>query len=218
MPTEPAEPGPWAVRFAVRGDLRFCSHHDMLRAVERLTARAGLPVRYSQGYNPRPRMSLLPPRPVGVAAEDDLLVLHLTRAASPADLLSRLNAEAPSGLRFASAAPASQPAARRVARVCYALRLEAAEATRAAAALDGLRGQDAWFIERLTRPRGGRGWTPRRIDLRPLVEQVDLAGNTLRMTLVAGGDLWARPGEVLRLLGLEAEAHRVVRTAVETHT
>jgi uncharacterized protein (DUF2344 family) len=42
----------------VEGDLRFLSHHDCLRAMERLAARARLPVRYTQGFNPRIKMSI----------------------------------------------------------------------------------------------------------------------------------------------------------------
>ncbi len=57
--------------------LRFLSHAETLRVFERACARAGLPVKFSQGFNPHPRLSLPLPRPVGVAADDELLVLRL---------------------------------------------------------------------------------------------------------------------------------------------
>ena len=73
----------WSIRFAVEGDVRFLSHLDVLRAIERIAARAGLPLRYSRGFNPRPKFSVPHPRPVGVAARRDLLVLSLDRDLDP---------------------------------------------------------------------------------------------------------------------------------------
>lgn len=66
-----------AVRFGIGGLLRFLSHAETLRVFERACARAGVPVKYSQGFNPHPKLSLPLPRPVGVASDDELLVLRL---------------------------------------------------------------------------------------------------------------------------------------------
>ena len=65
------------VRFGIGATLRFLSHAETLRVFERACVRAGLPVKYSQGFNPHPKQSLPLPRPVGVAADDELLVLRL---------------------------------------------------------------------------------------------------------------------------------------------
>ncbi len=66
-----------AVRFGIGGLLRFLSHAETLRVFERACARAGVPVKYSQGFNPHPKLSLPLPRPVGVASDDELLVVRL---------------------------------------------------------------------------------------------------------------------------------------------
>ena len=65
------------VRFAIRGLLRFLSHAETLRVFQRACARANLPVKYSQGFNPHPRLSLPLPRTVGVESEDEMLALRL---------------------------------------------------------------------------------------------------------------------------------------------
>jgi len=65
------------VRFAIGGALRFLSHAETLRLFERACGRAGVPVKYSQGFNPHPRQSLPLPRAVGVAADEELLVLRV---------------------------------------------------------------------------------------------------------------------------------------------
>jgi len=213
----------WAIRLEVEGDLRFLSHHDMMRAVERTARRARLPLRYTQGFNPHPVMSLPHPRPVGVASRDDLLVLELETDAPPppaeaGDLPARLNAAAPRGMRFLDARTLAgrgtpQPAAAR-----YELPLEPQQLPLVRRRLEELASLETWTVPRRVSARGRRGgWSTRPIDLRPLVGELRLDGQTLRMTLRPQGDLWARPGEVLALLGLDEriDLARAVRAAVE---
>jgi radical SAM-linked protein len=70
------------IEFKVGGNLRFLSHAEMLKVFQRACVRAGLEVNYSQGFNPRPRMSLPLPKPVGVESEHDLLCLRINKRAS----------------------------------------------------------------------------------------------------------------------------------------
>jgi radical SAM-linked protein len=69
-----------AIRFRISGAMRFLSHAETARVLQRACARAAVPVRYSEGFNPHPRMSLPLPRPVGVEAEEELLVARLCEA------------------------------------------------------------------------------------------------------------------------------------------
>ena len=64
------------IKFKLRGALRFLSHAEMLRVFQRACVRADISVHYSQGFNPRPKMSLPLPRPVGVESDDELLCLR----------------------------------------------------------------------------------------------------------------------------------------------
>ncbi|MBW7991664.1 MAG: DUF2344 domain-containing protein, partial [Planctomycetes bacterium] len=54
------------IKFRIGGPLRFISHAQTLSVFQRACVRAGIEIRYSQGFNPRPRLSLPLPRPVGV--------------------------------------------------------------------------------------------------------------------------------------------------------
>jgi len=65
------------VRFAIGEAVRFLSHAETLRVFERACVRASVPVKYTQGFNPHPRQSLPLPRSVGVAADDEWLVLRV---------------------------------------------------------------------------------------------------------------------------------------------
>jgi len=59
----------------------------MLRVFQRACVRAGIEIQYSQGFNPRPKLSLPLPRPVGVASDDELLCLRCSTARCPAEIL-----------------------------------------------------------------------------------------------------------------------------------
>ncbi|MGB7583163.1 MAG: TIGR03936 family radical SAM-associated protein [Sedimentisphaerales bacterium] len=65
------------VKFRIGGSLRFLSHAETIRVFQRACVRAGVQIAYSQGFNPHQRMSLVPPRSVGVESDDDLLCLWL---------------------------------------------------------------------------------------------------------------------------------------------
>lgn len=213
-------PQRWGIRFAVTGDLRFLSHHETMRAVERSCARAALPLRYSQGFNPRPLFSLLPPRPVGVGTRDDLLTLSLAEGETleGSEILDRLNRSAPEGMRFVAARRLDHGEKPRPRRVRYELTLAPDRARLTAERLEQLRDEPEWHVERLVSSKGRKHpRTPRRIDLRPLIEAVEITDHTLVWTHQPQGDLWARPGEFLRLLGLDEQGDlaATVRTGVD---
>jgi radical SAM-linked protein len=200
----------WAIRLAIEGDLRFLSHHDVMRATERLLARAGVPVRYSQGFNPRPAMSLAAPRPVGVASQDDLLVLTTDQPITADELLERLNSQALRGMRALGAEEFSgRPPQPRLMR--YRTPLDAERSAAVRQRIDELSRQASWPVQR-RRESGDQ-----QIDLRPMVAHLEVRQQALHMTLTPRDQSWARPSEVLGLLGLDEriDLAATVRTSVE---
>ncbi len=208
----------WAIQLAIDGDLRFVSHLDTARLVERTAARGGLPLRYSCGHNPRPIISLACPRPVGVATRDDLVVMSMDEPLQSEDLLERLNSSAPPGMSFGRAQQLEAKKPPRPLKAHYELPVDSETALSLISRLDELASQDAWPIERMvsTRGRGGR-FTKRVIDIHPLVEALTVEEGILHVILVRNGDTWARPSEVLRLLGLDEQVDlaATVRTKLE---
>jgi radical SAM-linked protein len=86
------------VRYAKRGKMRFASHRDVARAFERAVRRAGLPIAYSAGFTPHPKISYAGGAPTGVASEAEYLTLALT-SPQEADLVrERLDAVLPGGI------------------------------------------------------------------------------------------------------------------------
>ena len=109
----------YRIRFGKRGTVRFISHRDLMGVLARAFRRAMLPVRMSQGFNPRPRFSLPAPLAVGVEGLDEVLELDLTERLAPDELSGRLARELPAGLEVSSAELLEQGEKARVESVKY---------------------------------------------------------------------------------------------------
>jgi len=86
------------VRYAKRGKMRFASHRDVARAFERGVRRAGLPIAYSAGFTPHPKISYAGGAPTGAASEAEYLSLALTARQAETQVCQRLNAALPDGI------------------------------------------------------------------------------------------------------------------------
>lgn len=87
-----------ALWFNVKDEMRYLSHRDTLRLLGRALARARIPVRYSQGFNPHMRMSLPLPRSVGMSSQAELLVVELQEPYSPERIYGALSDQLPTGI------------------------------------------------------------------------------------------------------------------------
>jgi radical SAM-linked protein len=144
------------VRFAKRGRLRFLSHRDIARSIERAVRRAGIPVSHSHGFSPHPRLSWIGAAPTGVASEAEYLEIGLTRPVDPGTLATMLDDALPDGLDVLAAAVAEgTPLAERIDASEWRIALpgvDPADLRRAVAALEAA---DALVVERVT-PSGRR--------------------------------------------------------------
>jgi radical SAM-linked protein len=94
------------VRYAKRGRLRFSSHRDFARAFERALRRAEIPMAYSAGFSPHPKISYVGASPTGVASEAEYLEIGLARESDPDQVRSALDAALPDGLDVLEVVPA----------------------------------------------------------------------------------------------------------------
>ena len=86
------------IRYAKRGRARFTSHRDFGRAFERALRRAGVPMAYSSGFSPHPRISYANAAPTGAASEAEYLEIGLVEARDPEEVRRALDAALPPGL------------------------------------------------------------------------------------------------------------------------
>jgi len=86
------------IRYAKRGRMRFTSHRDFSRAFERALVRAEIPMAYSSGFTPHPRLSYAGAAPTGSASEAEYLEIGLAQLRDPAEVLRALDDALPDGL------------------------------------------------------------------------------------------------------------------------
>ena len=191
-----------ALRYAISGDLRFLSHLDTLRLFERALARAAAPVRFSEGFNPRPKMMIPLPRSVGIESADEMLVVELVGSAECAEFASRLSPHLPAGLNILSAEVVPDGDRRLPIEVRYALALSAEQRAVVSTARDRVLSSESIDVERRS-PKA----PARVVDIRPFIESIDLDGDGVTWTQRITPKGTARPSEVLEALGLPAPEH-----------
>lgn len=86
------------IRYAKRGRLRFSSHRDFQRALERALRRADVPMAYSAGFSPHPRISYVGAAPTGTASEAEYVEIALAHRSDPDQVRVALDAALPAGL------------------------------------------------------------------------------------------------------------------------
>lgn len=87
-------------RFKKKGPSRYISHLDMMQAMQRSFSRSGLPVRYTEGFNPHSYVSLLLPLPTGFESEYELMDFDLNEELTPGEIGERLNSALPPGVEI----------------------------------------------------------------------------------------------------------------------
>ncbi|HZM80355.1 MAG TPA: TIGR03936 family radical SAM-associated protein [Candidatus Limnocylindrales bacterium] len=141
------------VRYAKRGPLRFTSHRDFARAIERAIHRAHLPIAYSQGFTPHPKISFASAAPTGVASEAEYLELGLRERVPPTELAKALDDALSPGLDIVEAVEArtSDSLADRITASSWRAELPGvAHAALASAVAEFLTRQEV-LVERLTK-------------------------------------------------------------------
>jgi radical SAM-linked protein len=86
------------LRYAKRGRLRFTSHRDVARAFERALRRSGVPIAFSAGFTPHPKVSYAGAAPTGAASEAEYLEIGLATASDPAQVQQALDGALPAGI------------------------------------------------------------------------------------------------------------------------
>ena len=140
------------LRYAKRGRLRFISHRDFGRALERALRRAGAPVAFSAGFTPHPKISYVGAAPTGAASEAEYVEIALCARVSPEEFGRAVDASLPPGLdvvECVEAGPGSLPD--RIDGSAWDVRLPGVPVEVARAALEAFLARDAVEVERRTK-------------------------------------------------------------------
>ena len=207
--TRPTTPQRLRITFAKGEEIKYISHLDLMRLWERALRRARVPLAYSHGFNPRPKIAVADPLPVGFTSRGEVMDIVLERYFSPYNFAKGLAPHLPPGLELLSV--------EEVYPQLPSLQSQVRSAEyRVTVSWDGsqeeMEGklQELLSAEQLLRQRRSKDY-----DLRPLIEDLWIEGKeadgwVLGMRLRAGDQGAGRPDEVLDALGL-AEKPYVVR-------
>ena len=208
------------ITFVKQGALRYTGHLDLHKLWERAARRAELPLAYSQGFHPQPKMNMAAALPLGFSSRCEVMDMKLEQDIPLENLPTRLNSTLPSGRQVVDVqqvderAPALQT---QVLSAEYEVTLmEAVDTAELQQKVD-------FMIESKSIPRERRG---KMYDLRPLIEEIQiLESNGLPLTweqaprpqkifmrLTAREGATGRPEEVLDVLGIAFEGTRIERT------
>ena len=79
------------VKFFKKGNLQYISHLDLVRTMMKIIVRSKLPLWYTEGFNPKPKINFAAPLSTGVESECEFMDIRLTERMSPEDAKLRLN-------------------------------------------------------------------------------------------------------------------------------
>jgi len=187
------------VRFRIGGALRFLSHAETIRVFQRACVRAGVQIAYSQGFNPHQRMSLVPPRSVGVESDDDLLCLWLKEGQTAIDA-EALKSVLPGGIEIISAETSEAKNIPEPISARYVMKVQGQKI------YDGVKkriadvlASDKFVVNR----RAGEDSRTKPVDVRPFLEaiQAEPEGFTVDCKIIPKGTI--RVDEILGLLQLK---------------
>ncbi|GAB2663210.1 TIGR03936 family radical SAM-associated protein [Kribbella swartbergensis] len=187
------------VRFAKRGRLRFTSHRDFQRAFERAVRRAGLPVAFSHGFSPHPKISYAGAAPTGAASEAEYLEISLTQERDPGEVRAALDEALPPGLDVLEVVVAGPGAlADRLEASEWQIALPGVDAAAASAAVEAFLARDEILVERMTK-RGLRSFDCRGAVLRLTVasEPASVETCAILQVVLRHGTPAVRPDDVL---------------------
>lgn len=195
--------------FSKLDQMRFTGHLDLLKTWERTFRRAGIPVTYSQGYNPRPRINIGATLPLGFTGESELMDVWLDIWCLPAGLLESLEPALPPGIMVKSiqeVEPDSPSLQRLISASDFIVTLPVFVNELPSRLTDLLREKEIW------RERRGKSY-----NLRPLILDLseirsnDNSTQQLKMRLLTRESATGRPDEVLSSLSIEPHRTRIHR-------
>lgn len=199
------------ITFAKQGALRYTGHLDLHKIWERTARRAEIPLAYSQGFHPQPKIYLASALPLGFSSRAEVLDMRLKEEIPLEGLRERFQGAVPPGLeilqveRVDEALPALQTQLTAAEfEVTFTEPVDASDLT----------GRLAAVMEAGSLPRERRG---KAYDLRPLIESLRVSAHPqghllLHMVLSAREGATGRPEEVLDQMGIPMEAARIERT------
>lgn len=187
----------YRLEFSKTGETKFVSHLDLVRLFSRVFKRAELPLAYSEGFNPHPKMSIGIPLSVGVTSGCELLDVEFYHEVPAEEIKVRLNEKMPMGIAITKVKQLEQGEAKlsSVARAKYEIKLFGATVSEQDIAK--FLAKETIEIEKKTKR------SEKVVDIKPDIFEIGhVSEDTLEMTLATGSSANLKPEVVLAAMSL----------------
>ncbi|NMB46227.1 MAG: DUF2344 domain-containing protein [Firmicutes bacterium] len=203
-------------RFTKDDAVRFISHLDLARTVERAVRRAGLPVAYSQGFSPRPKIAFGSALAVGVTSSAEYVDMEFLDEVAVDMFLEKISDNLPSGIRFTETVeigPEIPPLMSVIDRASYVITGNLEQSQDLGRSVQSILDSEVIWVE-----RPGKKQT-RRIDIRPWIFSLEVLEEgvgvgSIYLLVQTGSRGNVRPREVAAHLPLDKSHIRVHRSGL----
>jgi radical SAM-linked protein len=199
------------LRFCKQGDLRWISHRDLARTMERLVRRAGLVLRMSEGFHPKPKLAFPSALAVGIEGRAEVMELELACPVDPREVETRLNAQAPPGLMVSQVQSVNTGQGKaRIRTMTYQFPVPHERRQQVEQAIEQLLAGSTLLVLRDDRSEP--------VDMRADLESLEWCDDVVRFRILATQQASLRPRDVLQALGLanlEQQGYFLTRSEVE---
>lgn len=190
--------------FEKNKNMKYTSHLDLHRTLERTFRRSNMPLAYSQGFNPHPRMTLALALPLGCTSSDEIVDFWLDEPLSVDEVEKRLKKGLPPGITFGSLEELSIQAPKPqkiIESALFSVRLREPDETLSSKISDFMNADEVMIEKK----RKGK---LKQVDIRPLVKKMQLMDEDERieMDLVALPSAMGRPDDVMKAMGYAINA------------
>ena len=173
------------VKFKKVGKLQYISHLDLVRTMHKTVVRAKLPLWYTEGFNPKPKMVFAAPLAIGTESQCEYMDIRLTERMSEEEALSRLNQNMTSEMQ---ATEVYYPTSKltELKWMSYTIMLNTENASEALA----IKCEEFLLGERVEIQKKTKSGDLAPVDIRPLIKSVSAAvdGDSIRLSCVLSAD------------------------------
>lgn len=190
-------------RFQKKEELKWLGHLDLVRVFDRAVRISGIPIFYTEGFNPRPKMSIASALPLGATSDDEVFVLRVSEDATEKYLLEHLNSTLPSGIRATSVELYPISAKPELVKSEFEVEVEILSNLRLDEVKDGIINfisKEEIIVQR------GTGRDIKSNNIRPGVESITILDDSnpsfIKLSIVLiHGSFTVKPSEVLKAIG-----------------
>jgi len=172
----------YLIKFTKESEIKFVGHLDLMRTIQRMMKRSGLPIVYSQGFNPHINLSLAQPLAVGVYSGGDYFDVQFQEEVDLQKIKEDLNSSAPAGIRILEVSGIREEDNKKIFKsmaaidaASYSIRIRYTDASRLENEMNDMMGKNQWVT--LKKSKSGE----KEVDIKPMVMDMDfrISGNIL---------------------------------------